>query len=55
MIDTKSLKKQKATLISYLLVKLAQEDWHGVRDCCVDIEVIEAKLEILCNSKDQIQ
>jgi len=30
-------------LIAYLLMKVAQEDWHAVRDACVDIETLEAR------------
>lgn len=30
-----------------LLSKLAREDYHGVRDACVDIEVLQAKIFIL--------
>lgn len=41
------LKTQKQTLIEYLLVKLAQQDWHGIRDCCVDIELIEAQIAMM--------
>lgn len=41
------LRTQKQTLIEYLLVKLAQQDWHGIRDCAVDIELIEARIAIL--------
>lgn len=39
-----NLHKQLEVLEEYLRVKLAQRDWHGVRDVCVDIEVIEAKI-----------
>ena len=30
-------------LIAYLQVKLAERDWHGVRDAAADLEVLEAK------------
>lgn len=30
-------------LYEYLLVMLHQRDWHGVRDVCVDIEVLLAR------------
>ena len=29
-------------LLEYLLVMLDNRDWHGVRDACVDIEVLLA-------------
>jgi hypothetical protein len=41
------LKDHKQTLKEYLLVKLDQEDWHGIRDVCVDIELIEKEIEML--------
>ena len=39
MTPIEKLLKQRAILKSYLLAKLDVEDWHGIRDCCVDIEV----------------
>lgn len=30
------------TLLRYLRVMLDNRDWHGVRDACVDIEVLLA-------------
>jgi hypothetical protein len=33
----------RQTLIAYLRMKVDQEDWHGVRDCAVDIEILDAK------------
>lgn len=41
-----SLADQKQKLVQYLFMKASQEDWHGVRDACVDIEIIEVKMEI---------
>lgn len=35
--------EQRKILIDYLMMKAYQQDWHGVRDACVDIEVLEAK------------
>ncbi len=29
-------------LIDYIKIKLAERDWHAVRDACVDIEILEA-------------
>ena len=37
-----STEEQIHILKEYLKVKLQQRDWHGVRDCCVDIEILEA-------------
>lgn len=33
----------RAVLIAYLLHKVQADDWHGVRDCAVDIELLEAR------------
>lgn len=30
-------------LVAYLKAKLAERDWHGVRDAAADLEVLEAK------------
>jgi len=32
-------------LEQYLKAKLEIRDWHGVRDVCVDIEVLEALID----------
>ena len=33
----------KEIMIQYLLLKVRQEDWHGVSDAAVDIREMEAK------------
>jgi len=30
-------------LKDYIRLKLDQEDWHAIRDACVDIEILKAK------------
>lgn len=35
--------EQRAALIQYLRHKVEIADWHAVRDCAVDIELLEAK------------
>mgnify|MGYP003353067821 CR=1 FL=1 len=35
--------EHRKRLIAYLLAKLEREDWHGVRDAVVDIEILEAE------------
>lgn len=40
----KQLRKDRKVLIRYLKMKLRQTDWHGVRDCCVDIEIVESQI-----------
>lgn len=42
----------RATLIEYLLMKAKQEDWHAVRDACVDIEILDAKISCRCRAVD---
>lgn len=34
-------------LLDYLHVKLAAQDWHGVRDCCADLEALDACIRLL--------
>ena len=41
------LKDDRLILIKYLFMKARQEDWHGVRDCAVDIELKEAEIKQL--------
>jgi hypothetical protein len=33
----------KEVMIAYLLLKIHQEDWHGVADAAMDIREMEAK------------
>ena len=33
----------KETMLAYLLLKVKQEDWHGVADAAMDIREMEAK------------
>lgn len=40
-----NLQQQIENLKRYLLDRYALEDWHGVRDAAVDIEVLTARLE----------
>jgi hypothetical protein len=35
--------EQHATLVSYLLAKVACADWHGVSDAAMDIRELEAE------------
>jgi hypothetical protein len=45
--DMHDLYKQREGMVSYLKLKLSQEDWHGVADAAMDIREIEAKLQLL--------
>jgi hypothetical protein len=40
-----TLEEQKAATIADLDAKRFREDWHGVRDACVDIEILNARIE----------
>jgi len=33
----------KEVMLAYLLLKVRQEDWHGVADAAMDIREMEAK------------
>jgi hypothetical protein len=37
------LMTDKQVMIEYLLLKIRQEDWHGVADAAMDIREMEAK------------
>lgn len=41
------LEGAKADLVSYLISKTRQEDWHAVQDAASDIREIEAQLLVL--------
>jgi len=41
-----TLEDQRKTLWNYLLLMVEMQDLHGIRDACVDIEKIDAKLEL---------
>lgn len=40
-----ALEAQKEVMIRYLLVKVAEQDWHGVQDAGSDLRDIEAELQ----------
>lgn len=31
--------------------KMARGDWHGVRDACVDLEIMEVKIRLCSDEK----
>lgn len=37
------LKKRKSKMVDYLLLKVSEEDWHGVADAAMDIRDIESE------------
>jgi len=41
------LLRQKKSMVEYLLLKVEQEDWHGIADAAMDIREIVAKISIL--------
>jgi hypothetical protein len=40
-----TLVEQRAVLWAYLLLMVEQQDMHGIRDACVDIEKLDARIE----------
>lgn len=41
------LQKRKEGMVRYLLLKVDEEDWHGVADAAMDIREIEAQMYLL--------
>lgn len=41
------LQKRKEGMVRYLLLKVDEEDWHGVADAAMDIREIEAQIYLL--------
>ncbi len=42
MTKKQQLLEDKKVLVTYLLLKAAHEDWHGVADAAMDLREIEA-------------
>ena len=40
-----SLSEEHKTLTDYLMVMIKNKDWHGVRDCAVDLEILETRMK----------
>jgi hypothetical protein len=38
--------QQKETLVSYLRMKVDEQDWHGVADAAMDLRELEIKLQM---------
>lgn len=41
------LEQKRAGLISYLKLKVDEEDWYGCTNICMDLREIEAKMEMI--------
>jgi len=41
----RTLEEQRAVLWDYLLLAVELQDMHGIRDACVDIEKVEARMQ----------
>lgn len=39
-----TLEAQHAAILADIKGKLHRRDWHGVRDACVDLEILEARM-----------
>jgi hypothetical protein len=55
METLEELVKHKVALQSYMKVKLEIEDYHAIRDCCVDLEIIDAKIKVIKAAKEYIK
>ena len=51
--DLSDLERHREKLIEYLKEKLLVADWHAIRDVCVDIEIIEAKMEFILEEYEE--
>lgn len=51
-IKIEKLDKKKEGLVKYLLLKVEDEDWHGVADAAMDIREVEAQLWLLKELQD---
>lgn len=47
IMDKTSLKSRLERMRAYLLLKVEEEDWHGVADTAMDIREIVAQLDLL--------
>jgi hypothetical protein len=45
-IASMSLDEQHSCLMTYLLAKFLQRDWHGVSDAANDLRVLEAQIQL---------
>jgi predicted cupin superfamily sugar epimerase len=41
------LLQQRQTMITYLLTKVENSDWHGVADAAMDLREIEVQIKLL--------
>jgi hypothetical protein len=46
-MDAEKLRAARRVLWDYLMLCVDSQDLHGVRDACVDIEKLDAQLELL--------
>lgn len=43
---SEALLNRRQVLAAYLQTCVDAEDWHGALDCCVDLEVLDARIAI---------
>lgn len=48
-----NLTSRKERMVAYLLLKVEEQDWHGVADAAMDIREIEAQLKLLKKLKKE--
>lgn len=41
------LKKRREGMIAYIILKINDEDWHGVADAAMDLREIDASIKAL--------
>lgn len=48
MLDLENkLRVRKKKMLEYLMLKVEEEDYHGVADAAMDIRELDAKLELI--------
>ena len=47
ILTISQLVARREQLISYLKMKVEEEDWHGCADACMDLREIDAKLSMI--------
>jgi hypothetical protein len=44
-VEKMDLLQQKKIMLEYLMLKVHQQDWHGVADAAMDLREIEVKMK----------
>ncbi len=46
-MKTDELLSRRGRMITYLQLKVEEQDWHGVADAAMDLREIDAKIDLL--------